>query len=193
MNQPTRDRTLRLLLLLVGLPCLQGCDQPIQTSLRFLQRVAAIHEIVTFKMPSTLASSGPGYTLGELEGMGRIPSGGSGYTPNPRREDRIRGEVRFPVRDIPTEVARALRRRAGSFRGCYEIQLRKFPDLEGKLTISFTVTPLGTVDAPKVKESSLDNEDLETCLLRQLIRLRFAKHETPAVYQINLEFKVADR
>ncbi len=59
------------------------------------------------------------------------------------------------------------------FRFCYESLLPRFPNLQGKVIVQFAIAPGGIVTDPQVKESTVDNAELERCLLDQVARLRF--------------------
>jgi TonB family protein len=65
-----------------------------------------------------------------------------------------------------------VRARSGAFRACYESAAARDPKLQGGVTVSFTVSPEGSVTA-RISSSSLDNARVESCVLRTFNRLHF--------------------
>lgn len=51
---------------------------------------------------------------------------------------------------------------------CYNQELKKDPDLAGKVVIKFTVGPKGTVTRTEVKETTLKNKDVESCMVTEI-------------------------
>jgi TonB family protein len=72
-----------------------------------------------------------------------------------------------------TQIDRVIRPRAGILRACYQKQLAKHPDLAGRVVARIEVDPDGTVTAAAITSSTLGSPDVETCIARQLRRLRF--------------------
>ena len=72
----------------------------------------------------------------------------------------------------PEQIARVVRARSGAFRACYESAAARDPKLQGGVTVSFTVSPEGSVTA-RISSSSLDNARVESCVLRTFNRLHF--------------------
>jgi outer membrane biosynthesis protein TonB len=76
------------------------------------------------------------------------------------------------------QIGRVVRARSGAFRACYESAAARDPKLQGGLTVSFTVSPSGSVSA-RITNSSLGNERVEGCILRTFNRLRFPAADKP--------------
>jgi hypothetical protein len=72
----------------------------------------------------------------------------------------------------PEQIARVVRARSGAFRACYESAAARDPKLQGGVTVSFTVSPEGSV-AARISNSSLANARVESCVLRTFNRLHF--------------------
>jgi TonB family protein len=51
---------------------------------------------------------------------------------------------------------------------CYERELRKFPDLKGKISVRITISPDGSVKSADVVSSTLNNESVERCILARI-------------------------
>jgi TonB family protein len=56
---------------------------------------------------------------------------------------------------------------------CYQQQLRKMPDLEGKVIVSMTIRPWGDCTNVKVTKSTIHNKDVESCLVRRIATWKF--------------------
>jgi outer membrane biosynthesis protein TonB len=57
--------------------------------------------------------------------------------------------------------------------------LAKDPDLKGGVTMSFAITPGGSVAAASIATSSLGNARVEGCMLRTFNRLKFPTADKP--------------
>lgn len=73
----------------------------------------------------------------------------------------------------PGQISRVVNSRAGAFRACYEIAAARDPELKGGVTVSFSITPGGSVSSASVGGSTLGNPRAESCILRQFQRLQF--------------------
>lgn len=71
------------------------------------------------------------------------------------------------------EIQRAMRRVLNQIRFCYERELQRAPDLEGKLAVLFVIAPDGAVASASAKENTLGSAEVEGCVLRVVRRLRF--------------------
>jgi TonB family protein len=67
---------------------------------------------------------------------------------------------------------------------CYQQQLRKIPELQGKVVVKLTIRPYGNCINVKVVKSTLHNKDVEACLVRRIATWKFP---TIASYNGNLE------
>jgi TonB family protein len=79
----------------------------------------------------------------------------------------------------------------GAFRACYEAAAGQNPNLRGGVTVSFSITPGGTVGAASITHSSLQNARVEGCLLRQFRRLKFPTADLPTNAQYPFVFNPA--
>ncbi len=51
---------------------------------------------------------------------------------------------------------------------CYERELKRYPDLKGKIKVSITIGPDGAVKDTSILESTLSNERVERCILSRI-------------------------
>jgi hypothetical protein len=86
------------------------------------------------------------------------------------------------------QIRRVVQARAGAFRACYESAAARDPKLQGGVTVSFTVSPDGSVEA-RVSSSSLDNARVESCVLRIFNRLHFPTADKPTNANYPLVFR----
>ncbi len=51
---------------------------------------------------------------------------------------------------------------------CYERELKKIPDLKGKISVRITISPNGSVKNADIVSSTLNNESVERCILTRI-------------------------
>ncbi len=80
------------------------------------------------------------------------------------------GEVTTLAGRDPEQVSRVVNRHNDAIEYCYQKELRRNPTLKGKLVVRFTITPQGKVSNVTIISSSLNNPELETCIVRRIQR-----------------------
>jgi hypothetical protein len=124
---------------------------------------------------------GGGQGFGRAHGVGNIDTGGGrGVSANlGRRGQRTpharvdRGEATingFLSRD---QIERVVRMHTRGIRYCYERELMDDPTLEGQITVNWTIDLDGRVSRRSVESNTMGNRDVESCLLREVGRMRF--------------------
>jgi TonB family protein len=73
------------------------------------------------------------------------------------------------------EVQRVVKAHVGDVKRCYEAGLARRPDLEGKVTVKFTIGKTGTVIAASVLETSLNDRQTEQCIVASALKWVFPK------------------
>ncbi|MEZ4225810.1 MAG: AgmX/PglI C-terminal domain-containing protein [Polyangiaceae bacterium] len=73
----------------------------------------------------------------------------------------------------PSQISRVVMSRYGAFRACYESAAARDPQLQGSVSVSFSITPGGSVSGANIGGSSLGNPRVEGCIKRQFTRLSF--------------------
>lgn len=83
---------------------------------------------------------------------------------------------------LPGEVIqKVVRSGFASYRSCYEASLRPCPNLQGRLTVHFTIEPkTGRVSRARA-ESDLAGEELHRCVAGKFKELQFPSFEGPAL------------
>ena len=56
---------------------------------------------------------------------------------------------------------------------CYETELQKVPDLQGRIDVEFVIGPDGAVGGTKLKASTMKNEAVHACVQRRVKQWRF--------------------
>jgi hypothetical protein len=74
-------------------------------------------------------------------------------------------------------VKKRLLQRSGAFLYCYTKALEKNPYVAGKITLTFTVTPKGSVGNIKAETSTLADDQLVSCIEKKISTIKF---EPPA-------------
>ena len=136
-----------------------------------------------FKGTGTGGGGVGGY--GRIHGLGKIDVGGHGKgirTRLGRKKAKRVGKIRIGSGRSTgfckkRDISRAVRRRAGSIRACYERKLMVRTNLRGKLTARWTIGLSGRVSSARVVSSSLPDSSVQACVLRVIRRIRFTKPE----------------
>lgn len=121
-----------------------------------------------------------GLEAGDLKAKG---SGESVTSGKKGKEVKVRGKVSVKK---PSEVfgmgkldaaaiAKAVGRRKGAIKSCYEKELKRDPKLKGKVKIQFTILQSGRVGSTKVLTNTTNNQSVATCIRNSMKRWRFPK------------------
>ena len=79
------------------------------------------------------------------------------------------------------EIQRTLRRNMASIRHCYEQQVARQPNLEGRVNVRFTIAPDGSVSSADIASSTLGDVGVEACIKRAVTRIRFPQPQGGSV------------
>jgi TonB family protein len=115
---------------------------------------------------------GVGGFRGRSAGVPQVRSGGA----------EVRGSLSKEV------IRRVVRRHINEVKFCYEQQLNARPDLQGRVTTRFVISPTGSVQSAMVANSSLRNEAVESCIVRAVRRWTFPAPDGGGVVVVNYPF-----
>ncbi|MFW2389375.1 MAG: TonB family protein [Polyangiales bacterium] len=115
---------------------------------------------------------GAGGFRGRSAGVPQVRSGGA----------EVRGSLSKEV------IRRVVRRHINEVKFCYEQQLNARPDLSGRVTTRFLISPTGSVQSAMVASSSLRNEAVESCIVRAVRRWTFPAPDGGGVVVVNYPF-----
>ncbi len=120
---------------------------------------------------------GTGLTIGGLGTKGDGPGmGGSGFDLNAKGKDTVRiipGKT-IVEGGLPKDViAQIIRSHEKEIKYCYELELNKDPNLNGKVAAFFIIDGSGAVSEANVSESTLNSDTAERCMLSKIKRWKF--------------------
>lgn len=133
-----------------------------------------------------LGTIGHGGGGGEGSGYGR---GAGGFSGRSARVPRIRSGAADVRGSLSKEVIRrVIQRHINEVRFCYEQELNQRPDLEGRVTVTFIISPTGAVQTALVAASSLGNQRVESCIAGAVRRWTFPAPEGGGIVRVNYPF-----
>jgi len=81
-----------------------------------------------------------------------------------------------------------IRKQLAKIRWCYQKAFQKNPELEGKVTVSFIISPTGSVMSAKVLNSTVNDADLHSCIEQKIMTWRFPAPQGGGVVKVNYPF-----
>ncbi len=88
----------------------------------------------------------------------------------------------------PGQISRVVMSRMGAFRACYESAAQRDPTMQGSVSVSFSISPGGSVSSASVG-GSLGNPRVTGCVKRQFERLSFPSADKPTNAGWTFSFK----
>jgi hypothetical protein len=130
-------------------------------------------------------SGGGGQGFGRIHGMGRIDTGGGRGTKaslggKAKRQAKVRvrgGQPGLSGFCKEQDITRVVNARQRGIQYCYEKELARNPELEGKVTLNWRIMLDGKVGTVIIENSTLNNKSVEDCMTRQVKRWSFPKPE----------------
>jgi len=109
----------------------------------------------------------------------------------------VRGgeEVRLDTSGIPpdkqADIILVLQQRDASARKCYQDVLNEkhTREFKGKVTILLSLNTNGSAKSAKVMKSTLNNSDVETCLVATVKEFEYPKLDRPGDFQYDYTFE----
>lgn len=139
-------------------------------------------------------AGGGGNALG-IGGLGTHGGRGSGGYGNIDLGGRGKGETRVvPGRTIiqgslsKEEIGRVIRRNLARFKYCYEKQLNSNPNLTGKISVYFTIAPTGSVADASIRETSMNDINVESCVEKVMRSLKFPQPRGGGIVVVTYPF-----
>ncbi|MFZ9887961.1 MAG: AgmX/PglI C-terminal domain-containing protein [Myxococcota bacterium] len=124
-------------------------------------------------------AGGGGNSLG-IGGLGSGTGRGSGGQGGIDLGGRGKGMTRIQPGNVITqgslskeEIERVVRRNLNQIKYCYEKELAKDPNLEGKLVGTWTVGGTGSVVSASISQNTMGNAAVATCVERVIQRMKF--------------------
>ncbi len=79
----------------------------------------------------------------------------------------------------PEQIRRVVMAHQGALRACYDSELARNPNLKGGVTMTWNIEPGGSVASAGVAGSSIGNDRVSGCVLRQVKSWHFPASESP--------------
>jgi len=70
----------------------------------------------------------------------------------------------------PDEISEVVTQHNGAIQSCYQRELRRNPELKGKVVVRFTISPAGLVKNVQLISSTLNNARVERCIISRVRR-----------------------
>jgi hypothetical protein len=78
------------------------------------------------------------------------------------------------------QIRRVVMAHTGALRACYEMEAEKDPTLRGGVSVAWTIDPTGAVTSANLAGTTIHNQRVEGCVLRQVRTWRFPASEGPS-------------
>jgi hypothetical protein len=127
-----------------------------------------------------------------------LATGCGGTQPEPRAAEPKRSAIVKPKRKAKprrklaeleaTRIVQAIRGNEIELRKCFF----RFPSARGTIRVAWEVDASGIVHDPMLEHSSIDNPDIEQCLLERVSELRFGSLEARAGAEWTFVFRLAE-
>jgi TonB family protein len=90
-------------------------------------------------------------------------------------------------------IMKVIKRHQNEIKFCYDQELQKNDKLAGKVAVAWTIDPSGGVSDANVSESSMDNANVESCIVQRIRRWKFPEPEGGGVVNVTFPwiFKAA--
>ncbi|MEM7609346.1 MAG: AgmX/PglI C-terminal domain-containing protein, partial [Myxococcota bacterium] len=85
-------------------------------------------------------------------------------------------------------IRRVVRRHNTEVKFCYEQELNARPDLEGRVTIRFIISPTGAVQNAVTQATTLRNQRVENCIAQAVRRWTFPSPDGGGIVIVNYPF-----
>lgn len=116
--------------------------------------------------------AGPkGGGAGAAAGIGDLGTDGAGKVNiGEKTATVIKGRVADAAPDVDSKdvdreaLAKYVRSRKSAIQGCYEKELKRNPQLKGKVVVRFTITKLGRASDVGIEEDTMNNEAVGSCI-----------------------------
>ncbi len=88
-------------------------------------------------------------------------------------------------------IQRVVREHRREIRSCYESVLQRNRDLEGRVSINWVISPDGAVAGASIASSTLNSEEVESCVVRRIRQWRFPEPRGGGTVRVNYPFDFA--
>ncbi len=123
-------------------------------------------------------------------GDGKNPAIGADLGKRDQKVISIKGGA--PTADgelSPDIIKKVMADKAGAVKACYQKELQKNPDLSGAIKVAFMIGADGKVVGVKIESSSIDNVQVENCIVDNIKSWRFPQAKGGGNTKVNKTFQ----
>ncbi len=128
-------------------------------------------------------SGGGGEGFGRVGGLGKVDTGGgkgTGAKIGKAAKKKVTSKLSQGAPQVGNfcdagNIRRVVSGRSNAIRACFERELQTNPSLSGQITAQWRIGLDGSVDNAMVANSTMNNRDVEGCIIRVIQRMRFEK------------------
>jgi TonB family protein len=127
-----------------------------------------------------------GGTVVGIEGLRGVGGPGAVETGARSGEKEVKGVVRDEAPSVDGTIdagviAKEIRRRMGAVRACYERELKRNPQLGGKVVVRFVIGANGAVTEAEIESNTMQDDAVGECIVANIKRFRFPPPEGGSV------------
>ncbi len=144
--------------------------------------------------PLTGGGVGTSRGIAGIGTSGRLGGGGMAYGSNVglgKGKERGVIDIGTPVvmGALPMEVIKkVIDENKAQIRYCYELELQRNQSLEGRVAMKWVIAATGSVATVKVKESTINNPNVENCIANKIKTWRFPPPAGGGIVEVNYPF-----
>ena len=147
-----------------------------------------------------LQKPGAGGSGSSLAGVGGLKTSGRGGNQNSYGTGGLGGKDNVTIVGVDgigddfsstidaDAIRRLIRKNRNAIKGCYDRALSQNKSLSGKVVLSWKIAYGGKMISPKVKSSSLNNSQIEQCIIKRLMILKFPSPGVNEIAEVDYPF-----
>ena len=85
-------------------------------------------------------------------------------------------------------IRRVINKNRQAIKYCYDKELQKKKDLEGKIVVKFVIAPNGSVVSSSIRESTMGNAAVEDCIAERVKRFKFPAPKGGGIVEVSYPF-----
>jgi TonB family protein len=124
---------------------------------------------------------------GSSASIGSLATSGAGKVGLVEKaETKVTAEIKTEAPEVDgslegADIARVVKGRISSIKECYERELKRNPQLAGKIVVRFTIDEEGKVTNAALEENTVSDKSVGACVVSRFERFRFPKPEGGSV------------
>jgi outer membrane biosynthesis protein TonB len=147
-----------------------------------------------------LQKPGAGGSGSSLAGVGGLKTSGRGGNQNSYGAGGLGGKDNVTIIGVDglgddfrssidkDAIRRLIRKNKNAIKGCYDRALSQNKGISGKVVLSWKIAAGGKMISPKVKSSSLNNSQIEQCIINRLMVLKFPEPGKNEIAEVDYPF-----